>query len=344
MPLSIPARLRALVGAVAVGAVAVIASGCGPVQSGAAAIVGDRAISVNRLQTITTRVLANPSARQQLGSDVASLQRNELSRLIYFDVLDSAAKQEHVSVSQTDVRSALASLLQQVGGSKSTLEQQLAISGIAPAELNTVARAIALGNAVSNHLVANIAVTHAQLVTAYQQNIDTYDKVHSAHILVQSKAKAIQLLHEVRAHPDRFAALAKQFSIDTQSGAAGGDLGTQGPGAFVPGFSKPVFKAKPGSFILAHSQYGWHVVHVISHTTESLAKATPTLRTGILQTQASQRLTALLTATAKRLHIKVSPRYGTWNLAKQEVDPPPNDLSRPAHTPAPTTSPAVGTP
>jgi parvulin-like peptidyl-prolyl isomerase len=342
MPRLLGRRLRAPALGVVACAVAVPLTGCGPLQSGAAAVIGSSVISVDRLQHITAHVLADSSAKQQFGSDVAALQRTELSRLIYSAVLERAAAARHVTVSRAAVRTQLNSLEQQAGTS-SALKQQAALTGISPSEINSVARDIALSTALSDRLVSDVHVSPAQLRAAYVQNIDNYDKVHSAHILVHTKPLAVKLLGEVRANPARFPKLAQRYSIDTSSGANGGDLGSQGRHAFVPGFSNPVFKAKPGTFVLAHSQYGWHVVHVISHTHQTLAQAAPSLRSSLLQTEASRRFNQLLSTIAHRLHITVNPRFGKWDPSKQDVEPTPDTLSRPAvSTPSPTPLPAGG--
>lgn len=333
-------RARLLVSGAAATAAAFVLSGCGPVEAGSAALVGSSQISVDHLQRVTSRVLATPTGDQQFSDDVANLQRIVLSRMIDTVLLHKAAAQVGVTVAPADVNSRLAQLEAQVGGEQALIQQAVA-SGISPAELNAAVADIALQDKLSTALVADVAVTHAQLEQAYQQNIDTFDQVHAAHILVKTKAQAQHLLNLVRANPQSFAALAKQYSLDQQSGQNGGDLGTNGAGAFVPQFGQPVFAAKPGSYIIVHSQYGWHVVHVISHTKKSLAEVTPQLRAQLLQGEASNRLQALITDIAKKYKVTVNPRYGQWNRSSQTVVEASDTLSRPAgsSSPVPTSSP-----
>lgn len=330
-----PRPIRGLLALPVIVLVAVLAA-CGPVQPGAAAIIGSTSISVDTLQRVTNDVLHEPAAENAFGSDVAGLQRQILSRLIAHRLLEAAAREEDVSITPAEVDARLSDLEAQSGG-RAGLDQQAATSGIPASQLRSAVADIVLTDALAKHLVADVPVTHASLVAAYKQNIDQYDQVTAAHILVKTKAQAVQILHQVRSDPSSFAALAKRFSIDTQSGANGGDLGTNPESQFVPSFGRAAFSAKPGSFVLAHSQYGWHVIHVIAHEKTSLAAATPQLRARILQTEANNRLTVVFDRTAKKLGIHVNPRYGAWDSSARTVGATRDELSKPVHpTPTPT--------
>lgn len=79
--------------------------------------------------------------------------------------------------------------------------------------------------------------------------------------LLRSKAEAT--LHEVRVHPDRFAALARERS-NCPSGRLGGELGQLARGESVPEFEREVFGHKhPGVLPrLVSTRYGFHVVMI----------------------------------------------------------------------------------
>ena len=58
-----------------------------------------------------------------------------------------------------------------------------------------------------------------------------------------------------------FAAVAKEVSTDTGSGAQGGELGWFGPGMMVPEFETGVAALRPGEVSAPiESQFGWHVI------------------------------------------------------------------------------------
>lgn len=75
------------------------------------------------------------------------------------------------------------------------------------------------------------------------------------------RRKAEDTLHEVRAHPDRFAALARERS-NCPSGELGGELGQLGRGESVPEFEREVFAQKHAGVLprLVTTRYGFHVV------------------------------------------------------------------------------------
>ncbi|WP_345948701.1 SurA N-terminal domain-containing protein [Mucilaginibacter sp. PAMB04274] len=61
-----------------------------------------------------------------------------------------------------------------------------------------------------------------------------------------------------------FAEFAKNFSEDKASAEKGGDLGTFGRGAMVPAFEEAAFNGKPGDLKVVTSQFGVHLINVVS--------------------------------------------------------------------------------
>lgn len=102
------------------------------------------------------------------------------------------------------------------------------------------------------------------------------DSVKASHILLnpateggadKAKARADSLAGLARKGAD-FAALAKKFSTDG-SKDQGGDLGTFGRGAMVPVFEDAAFSGKPGDIKVVTSQFGTHVIKIVSQTGSS---------------------------------------------------------------------------
>jgi peptidyl-prolyl cis-trans isomerase C len=129
---------------------------------------------------------------------------------------------------------------------------------------------------VALQAVVSKAVTDEALQAAYDARFkDAAPKTeyNAAHILVDSEDKAKELKAQLDGGGD-FAALAKANSIDTGSGAAGGDLGWFGTGAMVKPFEDGVVAAKVGEVTAPiKSDFGWHLILV----KETRVAAQPTL-------------------------------------------------------------------
>ncbi|HLK11604.1 MAG TPA: peptidylprolyl isomerase [Candidatus Binatia bacterium] len=108
-------------------------------------------------------------------------------------------------------------------------------------------------------------ITDEQARAYYDENKALYSttQVRASHILVKDEDTAKQILAELRAHPERFAEIAKEKSIDTASAAKGGDLGLFGPGRMVPDFERVAFALDVGKISdVVKTQYGYHIIMV----------------------------------------------------------------------------------
>ena len=110
----------------------------------------------------------------------------------------------------------------------------------------------------------------------YEQNAAKYgqpEQRQASHILLSYKpnatdadkakvrAKAEQVLAEVRKSPGSFAALAKKYSQDPGSAPKGGDLGWFARGMMVPQFEDAAFRMKPNGISgLVESEFGLHII------------------------------------------------------------------------------------
>ncbi|HTJ94631.1 MAG TPA: SurA N-terminal domain-containing protein [Pararobbsia sp.] len=127
-------------------------------------------------------------------------------------------------------------------------------------------------------LAAATQPTDADAKQYYNDNVKSFttdDQVRASHILItvpknasdadraKAKAKAEQLLAQVRAHPEQFADIAKQNSQDPGSADKGGDLGWFGHGMMVKPFEDAAFALKPNQISdLVQSDFGYHIIKV----------------------------------------------------------------------------------
>lgn len=125
-----------------------------------------------------------------------------------------------------------------------------------------------------------IAVSEQDLRTYYDQNaaaLGTPEERRASHILItapkdapaeeraKAKAKAEQLLAELRKAPDTFADVARKFSQDDASARDGGDLGYFQRGKGIdPTISKVTYAlGKVGDISdVAESEFGYHIVRL----------------------------------------------------------------------------------
>ncbi|MEC5216245.1 peptidyl-prolyl cis-trans isomerase D [Actimicrobium sp. GrIS 1.19] len=130
----------------------------------------------------------------------------------------------------------------------------------------------------SEALSAQISVTDKEAADFYEQNTKRFgveEQRRASHILVSlkkgasasdkaaAKAKAEQLLAQVRKAPADFARIAKASSEDTGTAANGGDLDFFGKGMMTPPFEAAVFKLKQGEISdLVETDFGFHIITV----------------------------------------------------------------------------------
>ena len=137
-----------------------------------------------------------------------------------------------------------------------------------PAYLNkeTITKGLVLGPFIDNGAYKVIKVSDIGKDTVYQMK--------ASHILIKwttntpeakkvAKETANKVLAEVK-KGGNFAALALQYSEDTQTKTRGGDLGWFQSGAMVPEFEKPIKAATKTGLLndIVETDFGYHIVNV----------------------------------------------------------------------------------
>ena len=119
-------------------------------------------------------------------------------------------------------------------------------------------------------------------------------QVHARHILVDSEAKAKDIIKQLQAGA-KFEDLQKKFGDPKDPASAqGGDLGTFKRADMLPEFSDAAFKLKKGEYTTTpvHTRYGWHVIQVLD-TSVSTPPAYDTVHDEIRQALLRQDAQAL---------------------------------------------------
>ena len=108
----------------------------------------------------------------------------------------------------------------------------------------------------SDALAALEPVSEADMRSWYDGNVRAKFEERTA-----ARKKAEDLLAQLRAAPDKFAELAKQYSQDPGSKDKGGDLGYFARGAMVKPFEDAVFNMKEGQISgIVESSFGFHII------------------------------------------------------------------------------------
>ena len=108
----------------------------------------------------------------------------------------------------------------------------------------------------SDALAALETVSEADMHSWYDSNVRAKVEERAA-----AKKKAEDVLAQLRAAPDKFAELAKQYSQDPGSKDKGGDLGFVKRGDLVKPFEDALFKLKEGQISgIVDSSFGFHII------------------------------------------------------------------------------------
>jgi peptidyl-prolyl cis-trans isomerase C len=110
------------------------------------------------------------------------------------------------------------------------------------------------------------AVTDDAIKAVYDADLAAHPpqaEIRAAHILVKTEDEAKAIIDQLGKGAD-FAQLAKEKSIDTQSGKDGGELGWFSKDTMVKEFSDAAFAMQRGdvSKTPVKSQFGWHIIKI----------------------------------------------------------------------------------
>ncbi len=132
----------------------------------------------------------------------------------------------------------------------------------------------------ADDLLAKVNVSNEDVRKYYDGHLNEFgtpEERRAAHILIavkasasqaeqdKAKARAEQVLQQVRKDPAKFADLARKYSQDPGSASKGGDLGYFGRGMMVKSFDAAAFSLKAGEISgLVKSDFGYHIIKLLA--------------------------------------------------------------------------------
>ncbi len=279
------------------------ACGTGPSQVNSAVIIDDRVISVDEVQALIDKVVKEPAARplaQQHKLDLVA--REIVTQLVTHQVLTEVAEEENLSVDQEQ----LALLREQ-----DPLGQELPADGSVPAEQLVPAL---VNRARGFEAYANDNLLLIELAQKYLGRADV--KYSVAGLDNYDDARA--LAEKIAADPENGPSLMRSASSEElppqlNSNTGPGPLALQllVPDDSVLLINEPATAQSPGGFF---------VVQVLS----SEVASSPSPESDPSQMDPNQLPTYgkyLLRDELAGKDVRVSPRYGEWNLAEMKVLP-----------------------
>jgi hypothetical protein len=281
--------VRSRVGRVlaAVAVVGAVVSGCGagPSQVGSAAIVGSEAVPLDRVQDRLDVALARTDVLDELaarGLDAPDIARDVVTQAVTHDLFQRAAAAEGITVTESDVDTALA----ERGGAEAVLERSLF-------DLPAVRERIAdelVAERLGARFVDRLAVTVDILgVTSEEEAAET------ARVLAVGGPAADALFdanpQTSRRGVDYRASTAPEVAATVLFGTAAGRAG--------------YFQPAPG-------QSGWIVFRVLERSTDAPAVG-PEAATRVGSAELVGIGRRLLQPLAAELGVRVNPRYGVWD-------------------------------
>lgn len=147
-----------------------------------------------------------------------------------------------------------------------------------------------------------ITINEADLKTYYDQNASRLEERRASHILVavpkgapaaerdKARARAQELLEQVRKAPDSFADVARKNSQDPGSAPAGGDLDYFSRGAMAKPFEDAVFALKKGEISnVVETEFGFHIIRLTDVKGRTFEQMRPELEAELRKQQAQRK-------------------------------------------------------
>jgi foldase protein PrsA len=236
------------------------------------------------------RVNGDPVARSEVEraisfsrlSSKALTYRQALEATIRRHLLSAEATRLGVTVAEADVDARLAQVTTSLGGS-AALQQSLAAVGLTLADYRGELRAGLLAEQLGARKYPAAAVTERQIAAFYRSQraqLTTPAAVRLAEIVVKTQSlgqAVVDRLHKGYS----FAEVARSYSMDPESTAAGGVIGWVTTSSLPAQLSRVLSKARTGVLVgPIQAVGGWHVLKVLGRRnarTQSLAVARPAI-------------------------------------------------------------------
>lgn len=295
-------RLRAVLALAALALGLLAGCGSGPSQVGAAAIVGDHVVALDRVQQQLNTVLAKEGrkaeAQLKAADQLDDVSRQIVSLDIQHELLAITAQREQISVDRQQV----SQLIEQLGGAKAASRGTIYTAETFRDRARDQLLAVELGRTYLPRLAVTVDYTTVNTRTAAEQK--------TRELATAGAAGAREL---IRADVERGGAAA----LDQRIVAARN-----------PSFAAaPIFGVPEGTVVAFPSdqQAGSWLVMVVTSRSVSAGDPQPVADTaGLDQSLLAAIGLRQLAMTAERVGVRLNPRYGVWDPVSLQAAPNAN--------------------
>lgn len=280
-------------------------AGCGGGSGGATvATVNGVDISVSEIQMMRLDADANAAV-----ADKTQFATDLTDAIINLAIIEAARADFGIDPSEAEVTAKIADLEGQIQAAQGiTAEEFFTQQGLPVERLTVIARQQVIKDALDAEFLDSITPASdadAELLLVSDGPARTTACV--SHILVPTEADATAAFERINGGED-FAAVATDVSIDG-SGAAGGELGCESLGLYVPEFASAAYSAPIGEAIgPVQSEFGYHLILVTSREEPALAD----IRADIDLQRVNEQVSAWILESIKAAEVTVESNYGTW--------------------------------
>jgi foldase protein PrsA len=299
-------------------------SGSGGLHPAAATVDGQRITDDEVARNVKVFTFLADLNQQPCGTAVegetvqAACARFAIGSLIEEHFVSQYATQHHLVVTQADKDAIVSQLEQSLGGAQA-VDDKLTSAGIGRTDLDDLAGRILLFQKVQQAIGAD-QTDESALRAQYEKNILSFTNVDTEHILVKTEAEAKKAYDRVTtpgATEQDFLDLAKKISIDPSAKDNSGAIGPSTSPPLDPAYAAAAADLKPGEISRpVQSQYGWHVIRLVSKKVESFADA----KASLAQQQGTQAFDTWLTDAVTAAQVDVNPKYGRFDAQTGTVN------------------------
>jgi foldase protein PrsA len=302
--------MKKLLSALVLGAVLLAA--CGGGSSAVAATVDGTDVTVGDIEALI----------DSGGATVAVEQFAQyLAFAIQWNIMFAAAEADYgVEVSEEDASAEAGRLVDQLAAEGESREDFLSSRGVTEEFLINIAEQSLIDARIREMLVNEAPVpTDEEIEQARVDGADTLTEVCASHILVETEDEANAVLDRLE-DGEEFADLATELSIDTGSGANGGDLGCTSPAQYVDEFKAAVLEAPIGEVVAepVESQFGFHIILVAERTEPTEDE----LMASVIETSVNSEIQTWFFDSMETAEVTVAEEYGTWTPVPPSITPP----------------------